>query len=162
MKLAASCHILAVVTVLGTAFVAQPASACGTDAQRVDDVEFAQPPDPVSQLLQEATRLEARARQMDQSAAALDRAAENLAVRAREIRNLAFAQGDLDRARLLAQSSQLSAQAAVSRASAQERRADAEQLRVSARETRNRAARLAGGNPRPRPRPWRGGLAQTI
>ena len=159
MKLVA--HILAVVTVLGATLAAQPAQACSPSGERVDDVTFAQPPDRVTQLLQEAARLEARARQVVESAVSLERTADNLAARAREVRNLAFAQGDLDRARLLAQANQLSAQAAVSRASAQERRAQAEQLRVSARETRDRAVRLAGGNT-PRPRPWRGGVAQNI
>ncbi len=157
MKLA---HILAAVTVFGAAFVAQPASACSPSGERVEDIDFAQPPDPVTQLLQEAARLDARARQMDQTAVSFERTADNLASRAREVRNLAFTQAELDRARLLAQANQLSAQAAVNRASAQERRAQAGQLRVSARETRDRANRLAGGNPRPRP--WRGGVAQTI
>jgi hypothetical protein len=158
MKLVAT--IVAVVTVVGASFAERPAQACSPSAERVDDVDFAQPPDRVTQLLQEASRLETRARQLVESAVSLERTADNLASRAREVRNLAFAQGDLDRARLLAQASQLAAQAAVSRASAQERRAQAEQLRVTARETRNQATRLAGGNP-PRPRPWRG-VAQTI
>ena len=97
MKLVA--HILAVVTVLGATFAAQPAQACSPSGERVDDVAFAQPPDRVTQLLQEAARLEARARQVVESAVSLERTADNLAARAREVRNLAFAQGDLDRAR---------------------------------------------------------------
>ena len=152
MKLATK--ILAVVAVLCGISAARPAEACAP-SQVVDDVDFAQPPDPVTQLLQEASRLELRARQMDQVAVSLERTAESLSARAREIRILANTRSELDRARLLAQASQIAAQAAVSRASAQERRAQGDQLRVSARETRDRALRLAGNN-NPRPRPWRG------
>ncbi len=151
---------LVAATLLGTTSVSHPAGACGPE--RVDDMDFAVPPpaDRVTQLLQEAARLDARARDLDGNAGALERGAETLALRARELRNLALGQGDFDRARLVAQANQLSAQAALRRASAQESRAEAEQLRLSARETRQRAARLAGGGMRPRP--WRGGVAQTI
>ena len=117
--------------------------------------EFSRPPPrPVvqnvsfqaSQLFERAQQLETAAASRDRQAIAFERDAENLANRARILRNQAQLVSLGDRPSLVALADDLSERASSERSQAAEERAQASELRVSARTIRERALQLVRGN----------------
>jgi flagellar hook-associated protein FlgK len=151
-------------TVSTSAAMACPVGTNGEVQQRprpIQNVSFQ-----ASELFERAQQLETAASSRDRQAVAFERDAENLANRARILRNQAQNVSSTDRSSILALADELTSRASSSRSQASEERAQASELRVQARSMRERAVQLVrvgngGGGWRGRPLPPTSKTAET-